>query len=900
MNKMDQRSQSNLIICYWNACAVTNKKHELMNFLVEENIDIMLLGETWLKNGNNFSIPNYTTYRTDRTAQPHGGTAILIKKHIKHTLQDSKDSQIENTCIEIQSTSGPILIIAAYCSPKKKITKADLNAFFSTNRKILLMGDLNAKNTQWDCNSTNISGKSILRYFERNDIQLHIPNSPTHYSAIGRPEILDIVISKNIYQDLDLEVLQDLSSDHNPIKISLLGNHQIKPLSTKSFTVWNRYTYYLKNKMENIKTLRTTEDIDEEVKLLTQEIKQAVENCTKVISSKANEIILLPTELRQLIKDKRKAQKKAQRTRHPNDILAATRLNNNVRSQLQTFHNNRWNNKVESLNSDRFSLWKLIKSLKTKRSSIPPLQGTYGIGYTNNEKAEILATSIENQCTPNEVDDENEAAEELEEEALSSVNQIDESAATPITTATLQELENIIKKLKNKKAPGEDTITNTAIKHLPKKAKVKLLNIINASLRLNYFPADWKKAHIITIPKPGKDHKRPENHRPISLLSSFSKLFERIILTRLLKQVEEMNLLPAEQFGFRQNHSTNLQTLRLVETIHKGFEFKDITAIAYLDVAKAFDKVWHDGLIHKLSVAGIPTNLIKIIRSFLQNRSFAVKVEDKISTSRPILAGVPQGSVLGPILYNLYTHDIPTNDYSQKALFADDTAVITQSRSPKLAVSRLQKSLNEVVDWMVIWRIAINKEKTQAVYHTKKRKPPPDKIDVVDKSIPWSSDAKYLGLHIDRKLTWNKHTNEIKKTGLTAISKLWSLLSSNFLNLESKRIIYISVIRPALTYAIATWGHAADVHINKIQVIQNKILRIITQAPWFVSNQQLHRDLQIPSIRKFTKEIAKKLFLQVENHENILLQNILNYNPKDCRPRARRPRTVEILDVGLY
>lgn len=320
---------------------------------------------------------------------------------------------------------------------------------------------------------------------------------------------------------------------------------------------------------------------------------------------------------------------------------------------------------MESLNSDRFSLWKLIKSLKTKRYSIPPPQEIHEIGYTNTEKAEILATSIENQCTPNEID-ENEETEKLEEEVLSSVEKIVGSTPTPITTATIQELENIIKKLNNKKAPGEDCISNTSIKQLPRKAKVKLLNIINANLRLNYFPTDWKKAHIITIPQQGKDHKRLENHRPISLLSSFSKIFERIILSRLLIEIEELDLMPPEQFGFRKNHSTNMQILRLVETIHKGYERKDCTAIAYLDVSKAFDKVWHGGLIHKITMAGISTNLVKIIHSFLQNRNFAVKLEDTFSSTRPILSGVPQGSVLGPILYNLYTHDIPKNTYSQK------------------------------------------------------------------------------------------------------------------------------------------------------------------------------------------------------------------------------------------
>lgn len=651
---MDSRPQSDLKICYWNACGILNKKHELLNFLTKENIDIMLLGETWLKNGIYLTIPNYLVYRTDRTTQPHGGTAILIKKHIQHTLQQTQDSRIENSVIEIQRTSGPVFIIAAYCSPNKKITKADLNAFFSADKKIILMGDLNAKHSRWNCNTTNSSGKALLRYFENNDIQLHIPNSPTHFSTNGRPEILDIAISKNIYQDLDLQVIQDLSSDHNPIQISLSGTQQTKPHSTKSFVIWNRFTYYLKNNMDNIKTLSTTQDIDAEIETLTQEILHASQTCTKTFTTNATNIVVLTTELRQLIKDKRRARKKAQRTCDPHDILIATNLNNQIRAQLKDFHNNRWNNKVESMNSDRFSLWKLIKSIENKKRAIPPLQGSHGIGYTNSEKAEILATSIEDKYTPNEPATDDEKAVDLEEEVLTSLRHLDETPPDPIATATFNELANIIKRLKNKKAPGGDSITNISVKYLPLKAKVKLLNIINACLRLNYFPDVWKKANIITIPKPGKDHRRPENHRPISLLSAFSKIFERIILARLLKQVDKLKRLPDEQFGFRKNHSTHLQTLRLVETKQNGLSHKD-AAISFLDDAKAFDKVWHEGLIHKLIIGGITTNLVRLIRSFLYKRSFRVELEDSLSSSRPLRAGVPQGSVLGPILYSLYT-----------------------------------------------------------------------------------------------------------------------------------------------------------------------------------------------------------------------------------------------------
>lgn len=151
-----------------------------------------------------------------------------------------------------------------------------------------------------------------------------------------------------------------------------------------------------------------------------------------------------------------------------------------------------------------------------------------------------------------------------------------------------------------REAPGDDGVNNAAIKRMPKKASVKLLAIINACLRLNYFPQSWKNAVIITIPKPGKDHKLPQNHRPISVLTSFSKILERIVPTRLQDDTDRLQLIPSIQFGFRQNHSTTLQALRLAETIHEGYNTKEATAIAYLDTAKAFDKVWHQGLIYKM------------------------------------------------------------------------------------------------------------------------------------------------------------------------------------------------------------------------------------------------------------------------------------------------------------
>lgn len=159
----------------------------------------------------------------------------------------------------------------------------------------------------------------------------------------------------------------------------------------------------------------------------------------------------------------------------------------------------------------------------------------------------------------------------------------------PIRHATLKELEIIIKRLKTRKAPGIDCVSNKAVKSLSKKNTV--LNIFNACLRINYIPKCWKTAIIVTIPKLAKNHSIPEDHRPISLLSTFSKMLERLTLTRINKELENRNVIPQEQFEFREGQSCELQTLRLTELITKGLYWKKTTAISYLDISKAFGSV---------------------------------------------------------------------------------------------------------------------------------------------------------------------------------------------------------------------------------------------------------------------------------------------------------------------
>lgn len=480
---------------------------------------------------------------------------------------------------------------------------------------------------------------------------------------------------------------------------------------------------------------------------------------------------------------------------------------------------------------------------------------------------------------------------EHNERILEELQIIQETAVPrPLPPATCEGLLNHIRKLKNKKAPGKDNITATTLKNLPRKPLVKLLNIINSGLRLHYFPRTWKQAIVVPIPKPNKNHSVPQNYRPISLLSNPGKLYERIILSRLQLEIEELEVLPHEQFGFRPRLSPVLQLLRITETISESFLRKDSVTAIFMDVATAFDKVWHEGLLFKMHHLQLNPTLTQIVRSFLSNRSFQVKLQDHLFTTRMITSGVPQGSVLGPTLYNLYTYDPPETAGAIKALFADDTALLAASRNIDQSIRTLQMAIDTTADWFAKWRIKLNKNKSIAIIFTRKREIPGDNIYIEHHRLPWSPTVKYLGLTLDNKLTWTPHILNTKQKANIIIKLLYPLLKSTSLNLRTKTLLYKSLIRSVITYGIPVWGTAAKTNLNHIQIVQNKLLRIITDAPFYVRNDTLHRDRKMPKIQDWITIVARKLIYAAKTHENPLLQEAMNYAAAPGQPGSRRAK----------
>jgi len=241
--------------------------------------------------------------------------------------------------------------------------------------------------------------------------------------------------------------------------------------------------------------------------------------------------------------------------------------------------------------------------------------------------------------------------------------------------------------------------------HDMKKSLRAITLIFNSVMRTGYFPAHWKVSQIITILKPGKPADEVTSYRPISLLPILSKLSEKLFLTRLQPLLHEQRTIPDHQFGFRQKHATIEQVHCVTNAITEVLESHKYCTAAFLDISQAFDKVWHEGLICKLRPL-FPATIHKLLRSYLEHWYFLIKYREAYRPLHPILSGVPQGSVLGPLHYLLYTADQHTAADSTSATFAGDTVVLTAHENPAIATHRLQLHLHEVQLWLKngVWK----------------------------------------------------------------------------------------------------------------------------------------------------------------------------------------------------
>lgn len=385
----------------------------------------------------------------------------------------------------------------------------------------------------------------------------------------------------------------------------------------------------------------------------------------------------------------------------------------------------------------------------------------------------------------------------------------------------------VIKLLKNLKpyaASGPDGIPTMLLKHTAVEIAPAVTLLFQASINQGKVPSQWKKAQIVPLFKKGS-RSDAANYRPISLTSVLCKLCEHIIHCAVIQHLTDSNILSDAQHGFRKQRSCDTQLINMLDDLAKGLDSKSQIDVVLLDFEKAFDKVSHRHLLKKVQHYGISGTTLEWISDFLHSRTQSVLVDGQKSSESFVSSGVPQGSVLGPLLFLIYINDLPECiSSSTTRLFADDSVVSKIISSVDDAAS-LQKDLDALQAWESKWLMRFNAPKCHVIRVTNKRKPIPASYTIHGHVLEVVNSAKYLGVHIDSKLSFNTHVDTItKKANCTRAFFSRNLSHSSQ---KVKEAVYTTFIRPTVEFAATSWDPHTQRNTKKLEQVQRSSARFV-------------------------------------------------------------------------
>ena len=481
----------------------------------------------------------------------------------------------------------------------------------------------------------------------------------------------------------------------------------------------------------------------------------------------------------------------------------------------------------------------------SSHSDIPVIDHENNAHITAEDKAEIFCQTFASKCHLEEAED---SAPDI-----------------PSVTSTVKEsvvfkpkvVRKLLKQLKPDKATGPDQIPTRVLKECCSELASPLCRLFSLCFAHGTFPNQWKLASVVPVHK--RDSKSdPTKYRPISLLSNISKIMEAVVKDQLQGYLFENDLVSHRQYGFRPKHSTAdlLATLsqKWSNTLDRGEEVRLIA----LDIKGAFDKVWHNGLCAKLKSKGVTGKLLAWIQSYLSNRSMKVVISGQSSNTAHINASVPQGSILGPLLFSVFIDDLTDECENELYLYADDSTLYAEIRtgaeSAKQTAS-LNRDLHCMKMWADKWKVTFEPSKCKAMTISRKRNPSTLDLYFGDCKLAQKEELSILGVTVDSKLTWGKH---ISNTTARAGQKLGALRRvANKLDVKGKSTVYKAQVRSVMEYAPLCWIGASPTTLSLLDNIQRKALKIIGVDEKFAQSKlniaSLHHRRQVAAVTALYK-----------------------------------------------
>ena len=538
------------------------------------------------------------------------------------------------------------------------------------------------------------------------------------------------------------------------------------------------------------------------------------------------------------------------------------RYKNKLTNILRVCKKEYYNKQIENNKGNSKGLWRVLNKIIRKGSSKPKYPDHFINGSKCLNKMDEIANGFNNffvNIGPN-------LAKTIPQPSNMGLGDFIESNPNSMFLSPVREDEvnEIIKNSKSKSSCDAFDIDMSLLKKVKLGIIKPLTFICNLSFTTGVFPCRMKIARVIPLFKTGVRHLFT-NYRPVSLLPQFSKILEKLFITRLNTFIERNNLLSDSQYGFRSGRSTALALIELTEEIAKAIDGKKFAIGVYLDIKKAYDTLNHSALIYKLDKYGMRGLVSNWLESYLANRQQFVSMENQKSKCSNITCGLPQGSVLAPLLFILFINDIcKVSTMFKFIIFADDTSIVCSGKDLQKLLQDTTRELGKVAEWFNVNKLSLNVDKTKFMVFANRYISGRIQLSIGKANVERVYEIKFLGTMIDCKLKWKSHITHVRNKVSRSVAVLYR--ARPVLEQTMLRLLYCSLVLPYLSYCTEVWGIAHQNHLEPLIRLQKKAIRLVHKVGYLDHTNPLFlesKSLKLTDICKFKVGI---IMYKANNH----------------------------------
>lgn len=831
LTKKKCKLTSGINIGYINVRSVLPKVEQVQHFLTDHNIHILGVGETWLDNtvtDHEINIDGYTSIRNDRNRHG-GGVMFYIKNNLSYEHAPFNTNEVEQIWIKLQISKQTYLLGNVYRPPQSNNDYLDqimdtVEQVFNITNNVILIGDLNI-DYKFDLSLASNPIHNMETLFQMKQL-VEAPTRVTTSTAT----LIDVILTSVPDIHTSTKVLPIAMSDHFPVitcvhsKQDVSADHKVVRFRDyKNFKV-NDFLADLRTSLEKQQHLFDNTDIQQtsNVEQLWQQFKQTFLEVSdlhapiKTMRMKTRYCPWINNNIIEMMYKRDRLHGLACKNKCPNAWSEYTKCRNSVTSMIKSEKRKYFDFELCKNANNPKQFWKKINMLTGQKNK-------------NNAANDISAQDFNDFFA-------NIGHSVINQNANANANSDSLKWRNPpcihsfkFSECSVDDVSKFIKQL------GSDTsndILNFDAKLLYLSSDIIcpfIVKILNTSLFNGKLPNEWKFSRVTPIYK-GKGNKTDKNnYRPISVISHIGKVIEKVVQKQFMHYLLSNELIAIDQSAYRPMYNTQTAIHRIIDTWIDNISDGLLTGVCLLDISKCFDTIDHNLLRIKLGYYGVKDIELNWFSDYLNNRSQVVCHKNVLSNANDITIGVPQGSVLGPILFMLFINDIGQNSGTGVCnLYADDVIAYCQGTTLTEVNDKLQDCVSQLSSWYQNNKLSVNTTKSEIMLVTSNRRVISDQLNIMinGENLKYVECANYLGMKIDCHLSWNDYIDKLCSSVASKLHVLRRLKGTVSQNVMSK--IYCSMIQPCIDYGISVWGQTNEYNLLRIQRLQNYAARLIT------------------------------------------------------------------------